>query len=106
MTETREGRASVGLEIVHPTQGPSSSRLVPPSEAFVRSAGYAFRRPLPDIERSSSALPLRFLGPLAEPLIRSHNRRRLPAPNLNIGSAGQVNVGRQQINVAGSQAEP
>ena len=27
------------------------------------------------------------------------DRRRPPAPNLNIGTAGQVNVGQQQNNV-------
>ena len=29
------------------------------------------------------------------------DRRRAPAPNINVGSAGQVNVGQQQVNVAG-----
>ena len=28
------------------------------------------------------------------------DRRRAPAPNINVGSAGQVNVGRHQVNVA------
>ncbi len=34
------------------------------------------------------------------------DRRRPPAPNLNIGSAGQVNVGQHQVNVSDSQADP
>ena len=33
------------------------------------------------------------------------DRRRPPAPNLNIGSAGQVNVGQQQVNVSGSNGD-
>jgi hypothetical protein len=32
------------------------------------------------------------------------DRRRAPAPSLNIGSAGQVNVGQQQVNVADEPA--
>jgi hypothetical protein len=33
------------------------------------------------------------------------DRRRPPAPNLNIGMAEQVNVGQRQLNVSGSAAQ-
>ena len=30
------------------------------------------------------------------------DRRRAPAPNINVGSAGQLNVGQHQVNMADS----